>query len=65
MERIVPNKIKRVQLMDASNNLGFRIPECVQLAEDAGLKVVMALTIHILLSIGTSTTHRGRVMPLN
>jgi oxaloacetate decarboxylase (Na+ extruding) subunit alpha len=43
MERIVANGIKRVQLMDASNDLSFRIPECVQLAKDAGLEVAMAL----------------------
>jgi oxaloacetate decarboxylase alpha subunit len=43
MERIVANGIKRVQLMDASNDLSFRIPECVQLAKDAGLKIAMAL----------------------
>jgi oxaloacetate decarboxylase alpha subunit len=43
MERIAANGIKRVQLMDASNDLSFRIPECVQLAQDAGLEVAMAL----------------------
>lgn len=43
MERIAANGIRRVQLMDSSNDLSFRVPECVQLAKDAGLKVVMAL----------------------
>jgi len=43
MERIAANGIKRVQLMDSSNDLSFRVPECVQLAKDAGLEVVMAL----------------------
>lgn len=43
MERIAVNGIKRVQLMDASNDMRFRIPECVQMARDAGLEVAMAL----------------------
>jgi len=43
MERIAVNGIKRVQLMDASNDMSFRIPECVQMAKHAGLEVAMAL----------------------
>ena len=43
MERIAVNGIKRVQLMDASNDMSFRIPECVQMARNAGLEVAMAL----------------------
>ena len=43
MERIAVNGIKRVQLMDASNDLSFRVPECVRFAKEAGLEVSMAL----------------------
>jgi oxaloacetate decarboxylase alpha subunit len=43
MERIAANGIKRVQLMDSSNDLSFRVPECVQFAKEAGLEVSMAL----------------------
>jgi len=43
MERIAANGIKRVQLMDPSNDLSFRVPECVQFAKEAGLEVSMAL----------------------
>jgi oxaloacetate decarboxylase alpha subunit len=43
MERIAVNGIKRVELMDASNDMSFRVPECVQLAKKAGLDVAMAL----------------------
>jgi len=43
MERIAANGIRRVQLMDSSNDLSFRVPECVQFAKEAGLEVSMAL----------------------
>jgi len=43
MERIAANGIKRVQLMDSSNDLSFRVPECVRFAKEAGLEVSMAL----------------------
>jgi oxaloacetate decarboxylase alpha subunit len=43
MERIAANGIKRVQLMDSSNDLSFRVPECVQFAKEVGLEVSMAL----------------------
>ena len=43
MERIAANGIKRVQLMDASNDISFRIPECVRFAKEAGLEVAVAL----------------------
>lgn len=43
MERIAANGIKRVQLMDPSNDLSFRVPECVKFAKEAGLEVSMAL----------------------
>jgi oxaloacetate decarboxylase alpha subunit len=43
MERIAANGIKRVQLMDSSNDLNFRVPECVQFAKEVGLEVSMAL----------------------
>jgi oxaloacetate decarboxylase alpha subunit len=43
MERIAANGIKRVQLMDSSNDLSFRVPECVKFAKEVGLEVSMAL----------------------
>jgi len=43
MERIAANGIRRVQLMDSSNDMGFRVPECVAFAKEAGLEVAMAL----------------------
>lgn len=43
MERIAVNGIKRVQLMEASNDMSNRMPEAVQFARDAGLQVAMAL----------------------
>ncbi len=43
MERIVANGIRRVQLMDAANDMSYRIRETTQLAKEAGLQVMMAL----------------------
>jgi oxaloacetate decarboxylase alpha subunit len=43
MERIAANGIKRVQLMDPSNDLSFRVPECVRFAKEVGLEVAIAL----------------------
>jgi len=43
MERIAANGIRRVQLMDAANDMNYRIRETTQFAKEAGLQVVMAL----------------------
>jgi len=43
MERIAAAGIKQVQLMDAANDMSFRIPECVGFAREAGLEVSLAL----------------------
>jgi len=44
MERIAANGIKRVQIMNASNNMSFKVPKIVKFAKDVGLEVVIALT---------------------
>jgi oxaloacetate decarboxylase alpha subunit len=43
LERIAGAGINRIELMDASNDMFFRIPECVGFAREAGLKVSLAL----------------------
>jgi oxaloacetate decarboxylase alpha subunit len=43
MERIASAGIKQVELMDAANDMTFRVPECVRFAKDAGLDVSLAL----------------------
>ena len=43
MERISCAGIKRIELMDAANDMSFRIPECVGFAREAGLKVSLPL----------------------
>lgn len=43
MERTAAAGISCVELMDAANDMTFRVPECVRFAKDAGLKVSLAL----------------------
>lgn len=43
LERVAANGIRRVQIMNASNNMSFKVPECVKLAKDLGLEVIIAL----------------------
>jgi oxaloacetate decarboxylase alpha subunit len=43
MERIAAAGINQIELMDAANDMTFRVPECVQFAKDAGLKVSLPL----------------------
>jgi oxaloacetate decarboxylase alpha subunit len=43
MERIAAAGINQIELMDAANDMTFRVPECVGFAKDAGLKVSLAL----------------------
>ena len=43
MERIAAAGINQIELMDAANDMTFRIPECVRFARDAGLKVSLPL----------------------
>jgi oxaloacetate decarboxylase alpha subunit len=43
IERLAVNGINRVQLLEPSNDMSFRIPETVQFVKDAGLKVAIPL----------------------
>jgi len=43
IERVAANGITRVQFMDPSNDMNFRIPECVQFAKEVGLEVAQSL----------------------
>ena len=44
MERLAANGIRRIHLMEASNDFGLRVPDYVQFAREAGLEVALALT---------------------
>ncbi len=43
LERLAANGIRRIQFHDPSNDMGFRIPECVRYAKEAGLEVAQSL----------------------
>jgi oxaloacetate decarboxylase alpha subunit len=43
MERIAAAGINQIQIMDAANDMSFRLPECIGFARKAGLKVSLAL----------------------
>ncbi len=43
IECIAANGIKQVQLMDPSNDMHFRLPECVRYAKQAGLRVSQSI----------------------
>ena len=43
IERIAANGITRVQFMDPSNDMSFRIPECVRFAREVGLEMAQSL----------------------
>ncbi len=43
MERIAAAGINQIELMDAANDMTFRIPECVQFAREVGLRVSLPL----------------------
>jgi oxaloacetate decarboxylase alpha subunit len=43
-ERVAANGIKRVQIMNASNNMSFKVPELARFAKEVGLEVIIALT---------------------
>jgi len=47
MHRLAANGIRRVHLMEASNDFGLRVPDYVKFAADAGLDVALALTYSI------------------
>ncbi|MEM3484352.1 MAG: hypothetical protein QXQ64_02575 [Candidatus Bathyarchaeia archaeon] len=47
MKRIAANGIKEVQLMEASNDFSYRLPECIKFAKQAGLNVVLAIIYSI------------------
>ena len=47
MRRLAANGIRRVHLMEASNDFGLRVPDYVAFAHQAGLKVCLALTYSI------------------
>jgi oxaloacetate decarboxylase alpha subunit len=43
LERIAANGIKIVELMEPSNDMGFKIPETIQFIREVGLKVTLAV----------------------
>lgn len=43
IQRIAEAGIDQIELMDAANDMSFRIPECVGFAREVGLKVSLAL----------------------
>jgi oxaloacetate decarboxylase alpha subunit len=47
MERLAANGIRRLHLMEASNDFGLRVPDYIQYAKDAGIEVCLALTYSI------------------
>ena len=47
MRRLAANGIRRVHLMEASNDFGLRVPDYVRFATQAGMEVVLALTYSI------------------
>lgn len=47
LERIAAHGINRVQLMEPSNDMAFKVPETVQFAKNAGLQVVLALVFSL------------------
>ncbi len=47
MQRLAANGIRRVHLMEASNDFGLRVPDFVQFAHAAGMEVALALTYSI------------------
>lgn len=47
MQRLYANGIRRVHLMEASNDFGLRVPDYMKFAADAGLEVALALTYSI------------------
>jgi oxaloacetate decarboxylase alpha subunit len=47
MHRLAANGVRRIHLMEASNDFGLRIPDFVQYAKNAGLQVALALTYSI------------------
>ena len=46
-QRLSANGIRRVNLMEASNDFGLRVPDYVKFATDAGMQVALALTYSI------------------
>lgn len=47
IERLSANGIKRLQLMEASNDMNFRVPEMLRFAKDVGLQVVIGLVYSV------------------
>jgi len=47
MERLIANGIRRLQLMEASNDMDFRIPETLRFAKKAGLQVAIGLVYSV------------------
>ena len=47
MQTLAANGIRRVHLMEASNDFGLRVPDYVKLATDAGMEVALAMTYSI------------------
>lgn len=47
MERIAANGINRVQLMEPSNDMAFKVPEAIQFAKNAGMQVALSLVFSL------------------
>jgi oxaloacetate decarboxylase alpha subunit len=47
MQRLAANGIRRIHLMEASNDFSLRIPDFMQYARNAGLQVALALTYSV------------------
>ncbi len=47
LERQAANGLRRVNIMEASNDMRFRIPEIVRFAQNAGLQAVLALVYSV------------------
>lgn len=47
MQRLAANGIRRLHLMEASNDFGLRVPDFITFARHAGLEVALALTYSI------------------
>lgn len=47
MERLAANGIRRLHLMEASNDFGLRVPDYIRFAKEAGIEVCLALTYSI------------------
>ncbi len=47
MERLAANGIRRLHLMEASNDFGLRVPDYIAFAHEAGIEVCLAITYSV------------------